>query len=80
VTAFVRDAHRLKPGGQRLQVVQGDVFDRAEVGAALRSEFDAAMFAIGNSALKPSHVVTEDFLVRELSAHQFSEKVVGIWY
>jgi uncharacterized protein len=59
VTAFVRDRRRLKVGDDKVSIVEGDVRNQAAVRAALEPGFDVVIFAIGETALKPSTVVTD---------------------
>ena len=59
VTAFVRDRQRLKAGGDKVSIVEGDVLDPAAVRAALDPGFNAVVVAIGQAGLKPSTVVTD---------------------
>ena len=59
VTAFVRDCRRLAVGGDKVSIVEGDVRDQAAVRSALDPGFDAVVVAIGETALKPSTLVTD---------------------
>ena len=59
VTAFVRDRTRLKAGGDKVSIIEGDARDQAAVRAALAPGFDALVFAIGPSGLKPTTVVSD---------------------
>jgi putative NADH-flavin reductase len=59
VTAFVRDGRRLKVGGDKVSIFEGDVRDQDAVRSALDPGFDAVVVAIGQAGLKPSSVVTD---------------------
>jgi len=59
VTAFVRDRQRLKVGGDKVSIVEGNVVDPASVRSALNPGFDAVVVAIGQAGLKPSSVMAD---------------------
>ena len=59
VTAFVRDARRVKSRADRISLVIGNILDQSDVRSALASGFDAVFSCIGEAALRPSTVVTD---------------------
>src|ERR1700733_5870489 len=59
VTVFVRDRNKVKSIADKVSIVEGDALNELRVLAALAPGFDAVIFAIGASALKPSTLVTD---------------------
>jgi uncharacterized protein len=57
VTAYVRDAQKLKAVG--LRVYEGDVMDGPAVARVLRDGFDAVVVCLGEGSLRASRIMTD---------------------
>lgn len=59
VTAFVRDASKLKVGAGKVRIALGDIYKPQTLRTAFNDKPDAVIVTVGADPLKPSHLVTD---------------------